>query len=197
MHEDLWLSTETSKRKSHNCGQLSVNNFHNLNLNFHNLIFRTCVNFDDWQVVCADLKKVPKSCWLKITTSKLENLTFFRENYYTSDFLTFKTICQLYLLRKRQFAAQCLRNPHKKVPAKKRPFLTISVKNYTLWWCQKTQVLDTIKNTHKCSKAGSQHTFFLSVSKCKKCFIIHPWSILQTFLIFPIPSKVKTNFFCT
>ena len=46
-HEDLTLSIETSKRKLHNFGQISVNDFHNLNLNFQNLRLSACLNLDD------------------------------------------------------------------------------------------------------------------------------------------------------
>ena len=46
-HEDLRLSIETSKRKLHNFSQISVNDFHNLNLNFRNLRLSACLNLDD------------------------------------------------------------------------------------------------------------------------------------------------------
>ena len=61
-HKDFWLLNER-KRKLHKFGQKIVNNFHNLNLKFHNLIFRACVKFDDWgAVVCRIERK--SDVWL-------------------------------------------------------------------------------------------------------------------------------------
>ena len=40
------VTIRRNKRKMLNFGQISANNFHNLNLNFHNLTFRACANFD-------------------------------------------------------------------------------------------------------------------------------------------------------
>ena len=40
------VTLRRNKRKMLNFGQISASNFHNLNLNFHNLTFRACPNFD-------------------------------------------------------------------------------------------------------------------------------------------------------
>ena len=52
---------------------ISVNNFHNLKLNFRNLRFRACLKFDDSQGVYADLKEVAMSCLLHRGEAALRN----------------------------------------------------------------------------------------------------------------------------
>ena len=76
--KDLWLWIETSKRRRNKlikCKQSTI-----LNLRIHDLGFRvyhSFIKFDDWQAVCADLKEVPLSRLLKLTTLHLRTRYFY------------------------------------------------------------------------------------------------------------------------
>ena len=67
---------ETPTRKLHKIGQIHGNNFHNLNLNFHKLGCRACIEIDNWQAVCANLKELLMYCLQIITTLRFENSIF-------------------------------------------------------------------------------------------------------------------------
>ena len=76
--KDLRLLIETSNRRRDNwikCKQSTI-----LNLRIHDLGFRvyhSFIKFDDWQAVCADLKEVPLSRLLKLTTLHLRTRYFY------------------------------------------------------------------------------------------------------------------------
>ena len=70
------MTLETPTRELHKIGQTHGNNFHNLNLNFHNLRCRACIKFDNWQAVCANLKEFPMFCLQILTTLRFENSIF-------------------------------------------------------------------------------------------------------------------------
>ena len=102
-HEDLWPLSETSKGKLYKFAQISVKSFHPLNLNFHNLRFRLCVNVDNWLEVCADFKELPMhSCLLILTILSFENskflhLTFFGDTntQYTAYIVAYSEHCHV------------------------------------------------------------------------------------------------------
>ena len=97
-HEDL-------QRKLHNFGRISANNFHCLNINFRNLRFSACVNFDDCQAVRANLKEAPMSCLLILAnlsfdSSNLLHVTiFWGHPIHCSHCLKFKIICKTLLFK--------------------------------------------------------------------------------------------------
>ena len=70
--KDLWLWIETSKRRRNKlikCKQSNILILRNLNLGFR--VYHSFIKFDDWQAVCADLKEVPRSRLLELTTLNL------------------------------------------------------------------------------------------------------------------------------
>ena len=76
--KDLWLLIETSKRRRNKLIKCKQSNI--LNLRIHNLGFRVYHSFnkfDDWQAVCADLKAVPMSRLLELTTLNLRMRYFY------------------------------------------------------------------------------------------------------------------------
>ena len=76
--KDLWLLLKTSKMRRNKVIKCKQSNI--LNLRIHNLGFRVChsfIKFDDWQAVCADLKEVPMSRLLELTTLNLKTRYFY------------------------------------------------------------------------------------------------------------------------
>ena len=74
--KDLWLWIETSKRRRNKlikCKQSNILILRNLKLGFR--VYHSFIKFDDWQAVCADLKEVPMSRLLELTTLN-ENAVF-------------------------------------------------------------------------------------------------------------------------
>ena len=77
--KDLRLLIETSKRRRKNWIKCKQSNI--LNLRIHKLGFRvylSFIKFDDWQAVCADLKEVPMSRLLELTTLNLRTRYFYK-----------------------------------------------------------------------------------------------------------------------
>ena len=76
--KDLWLWIETSKRRRNKlikCKQSNILILRNLNLWFR--VYHSFIKFDDWQAVCADLKEVPMSRLLELTTLNLRMRYFY------------------------------------------------------------------------------------------------------------------------
>ena len=76
--KDLWLWIETSKRRRNKlikCKQSNILIPRNLNLGFR--VYHSIIKFDDWQAVCADLKEVPMSRLLELTTLNLRMRHFY------------------------------------------------------------------------------------------------------------------------
>ena len=76
--KDLWLWIETSKRRRNKlikCKQSNILILRNLKLGFR--VYHSFTKFDDWQAVCADLKEVPMSRLLELTTLNLRMRYFY------------------------------------------------------------------------------------------------------------------------
>ena len=76
----MWLL----KHQQESCIKLvkkNGNNFHNPNLNFHNLWCRACIEFDDWQAVCTNLREIPMYCLQILTTLHFENSIFYIKHF--------------------------------------------------------------------------------------------------------------------
>ena len=76
--KDLWLKIETSKTRRNKlimCKQSNILNLRNHNLGFR--VYHSFIKFDDWQAVCADLKQVPMSRLVELTTLNLRMRYFY------------------------------------------------------------------------------------------------------------------------
>ena len=76
--KDLWLKIETSKTRRNKlimCKQSNILNLRNHNLGFR--VYHSFIKFDDWQAVCADLKQIPMSRLVELTTLNLRMRYFY------------------------------------------------------------------------------------------------------------------------